>query len=47
MATLFIVQEAFAAGDAAVWPSERTAFVIGMIFLGIGVAMLGLTRRKT
>lgn len=47
MANIILVQQAFAAGDAAVWPSERTAIAIGAIFLVIGIAMLGLTRRKT
>lgn len=46
MANLILIQTAFASGDAAAWPSERVAVMIGAIFLGIGIAVLGLTRNK-
>ncbi len=46
MQHLYLVQVAFAAGDAAVWPSERTAVAIGAIFVGLAVAVLGYTRHK-
>lgn len=46
MQNLFLIQEAFAAGDAAVWPSQRMAVALGALFVGIGIAVLTFTKRK-
>lgn len=46
MANLILIQEAFAAGDAAVWPDERLGIAIVAVFVVSGFAAMWLTRPK-
>ena len=46
MATLFLVQEAFAAGGASVWPDERLGIALVAAFVTAGFAVMYLTRPK-
>ena len=44
MANLFVIQEAFAAGDAAVWPDERVGVTIVIAFVVVGFLVSIFTR---
>lgn len=46
MRNLFLIQEAFAAGNAAVWPDERLGIAIVAVFVIAGFAAMWLTRSK-
>ena len=46
MANLFYVQVAFAAGDAAAWPTERLGLMIVAVFVIAGFAFALATGGK-
>ncbi len=46
MVNLFIIQEAFAGGNASTWPTERMGIVFVLIFVAVGVSIMYVTRDK-